>query len=191
MVMAQIEPTRGQPERSSSLVLVGIVGLLVLVGGVVGVCFAWSWWVGPPRQLEVQVEPALSSDGGWRVGRTDLSQPPDPEEWVEVTPTRSRDGRLRVLVRNHRPPHYSERDFSISLAADRTPSIEVRGGAHETTSGLEWPDTNIGGLVRISSAELSPLHAEELIIEYRTVGDCSGSPVERSGKVVLTRDDLR
>jgi hypothetical protein len=174
--------------------LVGALGLLVLGCGLVVACAAWSIWPhapSTPRHLEVRVEPGLTSDGGWRAGRTALSQPSDQEEWVEVTPTRGRDGELRVLVRHQRPPHYLDTNLSISIAAGRTPLIEVRSASHETSSGSEWPDSNIGGLVRISTAEIPPLKAEEVIIEYRTVGDCSGSPVERYGKVILTRDELR
>jgi hypothetical protein len=176
-----------QVGRTSVLVRVGLVSLLVLGGGWVVVRGASFMWPGllHPRQLEVHVDPGLTSNGGWKVGRTDLSQLPDREEWVEVTPTRRPDGELRVLVRHHRPPSYSETDLLISAARGRTPSIEVRGGA-----GPQHPDENIGGLVRINSTEIPPLSVEELIIEYRTVGDCAGSPVRREGKVILTRGEL-
>lgn len=191
MAVVQIDPTGANPRRARSLMLLGSVALLLIGCGLALVRVKWTGARPTPRRLEVRVEPGLTPDGGWRAGTTALSKDPDQDQSVEVTPTRGREGQLQVHVRSQRPPYCLDTDLSISISANQAPSIEIRNAVHETGSTIETPDTNIGGLVRINTAEIPPLHAEELIIEYRTVGDCSGSPVERRGKVILARDELR
>lgn len=195
--MGNVHESRRMPKRALLSVVVGILGLLGLGCGLVAVRGAWSVVMGTqflPRHLEVQVDGTLTPENGWRSGKSPLSKPPAPEEWIEVTQARVQDDQLRILIKRCRPPNWFDTEISLSVGSDGIPSVRVRGGAHQSNGRAEWPDRNIGGLVRISSANFSPEHSfdeADFVIEYRLESDCSGSPVKREGKVVLTRDDLR
>jgi hypothetical protein len=175
----------------------GMVALLGMGCGLVAVGGAFLVFVTsrsePPRTLEVRVDPSLAPDGGWRSGRTELTEPPGRKVWVEVSASKKPDC-LSVLVETHWPPYWGDLEFELTDTGGSAPRVEVRGGTHEESSGSEWPDSNAGGLIRVSSADFAGaawLPGECLVIQYELVSTNSGSQAERNGKVVLTRDDFR
>lgn len=193
------------PSQRLGSVLKGVArwtfyGLMAVMGMGCGFAAVGGAWFGylalreeEPRLLEVRVDPTLDPDGGWRVGQTILTRPPDRESWGEVSASK-KSGGLCVVVRTHWPPYWGDLEFELTDMGDGAPRVEVRGGTHEATSGSEWPDTNTGGLIRVSSADLPSdawLPDKRFVIQYDLVSTCSGSGVTRSGKLVLTRDDLR
>jgi hypothetical protein len=198
-MLVSMRPVAGPRPRSNRIALVALAAL-TLIGLARAASILQDGWrllhgeSLERRKVEVRVDRTLTADGGWPSGKTSLSQPPEREYWVEVTPKGRPNDQLTVLVRHVRLPYHYDTELTLSIASDRTPSVSVRGGSSERGSGWNRPYRNIGGEVRVSSYDFSPTRlAREpsLVIEYDLVADGSGSPVHVPGKVVLNADDLR
>lgn len=137
-----------------------------------------------PREVAVVIDPELTDEHAWRVGRN----PPGPlvNRWIDLEAETLDDGRLHVVRRLPRPDYEDVHEFWIDLAITGNPKVTTRGWTRELASGKAWHVHDLEGTVCISSARLPTEPASApLIAGYELRGQQSGSEQNLRGKFAL------
>jgi hypothetical protein len=137
-----------------------------------------------PREMAVVIDPELSDDHAWRVGRN----PPGSivNRWIDLEADVLEDGRLHVVRRLRRPDYEYVTEFSLDLANTEGPTVAVQAWTREQKTGTAWHVHDLEGTVRVSSARPSAEPATgPLVVEYELHGWQSGSDQRLHGKFAL------
>jgi hypothetical protein len=134
-----------------------------------------------PRDVPVAIEPHLTADDAWHVGRNPPGKQVDREVSVEAETLE--DGRLHVVRRLPKPDFEDVTEFWLDFEGD-APKARARAFTLQLGGDLAWHVQDLEGIVRVRSSH--PLaDASPLVFEYELWGWQSGSDHELRGKIAL------